>query len=50
MFGETSVDNVLKEIEACKAAHQENHIRLLGVDKFAQCAGAAMLIHRGKTI
>ncbi len=50
MFGETDVDVVLKEIEACKAAHPANHIRLLGLDNFAQCAGTAMVVHRGKTV
>ncbi len=47
MFGETNVDTILSEIEACRQAHPENHIRLLGFDNFAQSAGAAMVIHRG---
>ncbi len=50
MFGETEVENVLKEIEACKTAHPNNHVRLLGLDNFAQCAGAAMVIYRGQTV
>ena len=50
LFGETDVDVVLKEIEACKTAHPKNHIRLLGLDNFAQCAGTAMVVHRGKTV
>ena len=50
MFGETNVDNILAEVEACHKAHPENHIRLLGFDNFAQSAGAAMVIYRGKTV
>lgn len=50
MFGETEMDNVLKEIEACHTAHPDNHVRLLGLDNFAQCAGTSMVIHRGQTV
>lgn len=50
MFGETDVDVVLKEVEACHAAHPDNHVRLLGLDNFAQCAGTAMVIYRGETV
>ncbi len=50
MFGETDVDVVLKELEACHTAHPDNHVRLLGLDNFAQCAGASMVIYRGQTV
>jgi len=50
MFGETDVDAILAEIESCHKAHPKNHIRLLGFDNFAQSAGAAMVIYRGKTV
>jgi ribulose-bisphosphate carboxylase small chain len=50
MFGETNVDNIIKELEACHAAHPNNHVRLLGLDNFAQCAGTSMVIYRGKTV
>lgn len=50
MFGETDVDAILAEVENCHKAHPENHIRLLGFDNFAQSAGAAMVIYRGKTV
>ncbi|MGB0866099.1 MAG: ribulose bisphosphate carboxylase small subunit [Granulosicoccaceae bacterium] len=50
MFGETSVDEILKEVDACHAAHPDNHVRLLGFDNFAQSAGASMVIYRGKTV
>ena len=47
LFGETDVDVILSELDKCKAAHPDNHIRLLGFDNFAQSAGASMVIHRG---
>jgi len=50
LFGETDVDVILKEVEACHAAHPDNHVRLLGFDNFAQSAGASMVIYRGKTV
>ncbi len=50
MFGETNVDTILAELESCHAAHPNNHVRLLGLDNYAQCAGASMVIFRGKTV
>ena len=50
MFGETSVDAILAECEACHKAHPKNHVRLLGLDNFAQCAGASMVIFRGTAV
>jgi len=50
MFGETDVDAILAECEACHQAHPNNHVRLLGFDNYAQCAGASMVIYRGATI
>lgn len=50
MFGETDVDAILGELEACHKAHPDNHVRLLGLDNYAQCAGASMVIYRGKTV
>jgi ribulose-bisphosphate carboxylase small chain len=50
MFGETSVDTILTELENCHKAHPNNHVRLLGFDNFAQSAGAAMVVYRGKAV
>ncbi len=47
LFGETDVDAILAELEACHKAHPDNHVRLLGLDNFAQCAGTSMVIYRG---
>ena len=50
MFGETDVDAILAECEACHKAHPKNHVKLLGLDNFAQCAGASMVIYRGEAV
>ncbi len=50
MFGETEVDNVLAEAEACHKANPDNHVRLVGYDNYKQSQGTALVIFRGKTI
>ena len=50
MFGETNVDTILAELEACHKAHPKNHVRLLGFDNYAQSAGASMVVYHGKTV
>ena len=50
LFGETDVDVILAEIEACHKAHPNNHVRLLGFDNFSQSAGTAMVVHRGVSV
>jgi len=47
MFGETDVDAILAEAEACHKAHPDNHVRLVGYDNYAQSQGANMVIFRG---
>ncbi|MDH3761602.1 MAG: ribulose bisphosphate carboxylase small subunit [Gammaproteobacteria bacterium] len=50
MFGEDNVDTIINECVACHNAHPKNHVRLLGFDNFAQCAGASMVIYRGNPV
>ena len=50
MFGETNVDTILAELEACHKAHPKNHVRLMGFDNFAQSAGTAMVVYRGVSV
>lgn len=49
LFGETSVDRILAEAEACHKANPTHHVRLVGYDNYKQTQGAAMVIFRGKT-
>jgi len=48
MFGETDVDKVLAEADACHEANPGNHVRLVGYDNGAQSQGAAMVIFRAR--
>ena len=50
LFGETDVDTILTEAEACKAANPGNHVRLVGYDNYAQSQGTALVIFRGKPV
>jgi len=50
MFGETDVDVVMKEAEACHKAHPDNHVRLIGFDNYAQSKGTEMVVFRGKPV
>jgi ribulose-bisphosphate carboxylase small chain len=50
MFGETDVDTILAEADACHKAHPDNHVRLVGYDNYAQSKGAEMVVYRGKPV
>ena len=50
MFGETDIDHILAECEACHKANPDNHVRLIGYDNAVQSQGASMVIYRGKTV
>lgn len=50
MFGETDVDKIMAEAEACHRANPDNHVRLIGYNNFTQSQGASMVIFRGKTV
>lgn len=47
LFGETNIEVILAEAEACHRTHPHNHVRLVGYDNFKQSQGAAMVIYRG---
>ena len=50
LFGETNVDTILAEVEACHKAHPNNHVRLLGYDNYSQSKGCEMVVFRGKPV
>ncbi len=47
MFGETDVDRILAEVDACHEANPGNHVRLIGYDNTNQTQGTAMVVYRG---
>ena len=50
MFGETDVDAIVAELDACHAANPGNHVRLLGYNNFTQSQGANMVVYRGAPV
>jgi ribulose-bisphosphate carboxylase small chain len=50
MFGETDVDRILAEAEACHKANPRHHVRLIGYDNLRQSQGTAMVVYRGATV
>lgn len=46
-FGETSVDRILGELEACRRANPGHLVRLIGYDNYAQSQGTAFIVYRG---
>lgn len=50
MFGETDVDRILAELEACHKANPNHHVRLIGYDNYKQSQGANMVVYRGKPV
>ncbi|MBN8293991.1 ribulose bisphosphate carboxylase small subunit [Rhodobacter sp. NTK016B] len=50
MFGETDVDAIIAELDACHDANPGNHVRLLGYDNVTQSQGANMVVYRGDPV
>lgn len=46
-FGETSVEKIMAELEACHRANLGHLVRLIGYDNYAQSQGAAFIVYRG---
>jgi ribulose-bisphosphate carboxylase small chain len=48
LFGETDVQVVLDELDACRRAHPTHLVRLIGYDNFTQSQGSAFVVYRGR--
>ena len=48
LFGETDVERILAEAEACHRRHPGHHVRLIGYDKVRQSQGTAMVVYRAR--
>jgi len=44
LFGETSVERILAEAEACHRAHPDHVVRLIGYDNVRQTLGTAFTV------
>jgi ribulose-bisphosphate carboxylase small chain len=47
-FGEDSVEVILSELELCRRAYPDHHIRLIGYDNYTQSQGLAFVVHRAR--
>ncbi|MGV6857837.1 MAG: ribulose bisphosphate carboxylase small subunit [bacterium] len=47
MFGEKDINNVAAEIEACRRAYPDHHIRLIGYDNYTQSQGVNFVVYEG---
>ena len=47
-FGEQSLESVVAELEACRRAYPDHHIRLLGYDNYTQSQGSAFVVYEGR--
>jgi len=50
MFGETDVDKILAEVDACHKVNPTHHVRLIGYDNYRQSQGTAMVVYRGNPV
>jgi ribulose-bisphosphate carboxylase small chain len=48
MFGETDIKAVLDEVEQCKKGNPDNHVRVVGYDRYKQTQGTAFMVHRAE--
>ncbi len=46
MFGETDVDRIMAEVDACMRANPGHHVRLIGYDNYRQTQGANMVVYK----
>ena len=47
-FGETDLNHVLAELEACHRQFPDHHVRLTGYDNYTQTQGAAFVVFEGR--
>jgi len=46
-FGETDLAKVVAELEACRRAYPNHHIRLMGYDSYTQSQGSSFVVYEG---
>ncbi len=49
LFGVTDVDEVLRELKACREAHPDCLVRLMGYDNLRQTQGLTLVVYRPET-
>ena len=47
-FGETSLANVVNELEECRRSYPDHHIRLTGYDNYTQSQGSCFVVYEAR--
>ncbi|MGB0720750.1 MAG: ribulose bisphosphate carboxylase small subunit [Gammaproteobacteria bacterium] len=47
-FGEQNLDNVVNELESCRRAYPDHHVRILGYDNYSQSQGVSFVVFEGR--
>lgn len=47
-FGENNLGNVMAELEACRRAYPDHHVRLTGYDNYTQSQGSSFVVFEGR--
>ena len=47
MFGEQDPSVVMNELEACRRAYPDHHVRLIGYDNYSQSQGVSFVVFEG---
>jgi len=47
-FGETNMNRVVEEMEACRRSYPDHHVRLIGYDAYTQSQGVCFVAYEGR--
>ncbi len=47
-FGETDINAVLAELEACHRSYPDHHVRLIGYDSYTQSQGSSFVVFEAR--
>lgn len=48
-FGQTDLNDVVTELEACRRAYPDHHVRLIGYDNYTQSQGLCFVVYEGRS-
>ncbi len=48
-FGEQDLNRVVEELEGCRRAYPDHHVRLIGYDNYTQSQGVCFVVYEGRS-
>ena len=48
-FGEQDLNRVVEELESCRRAYPDHHVRLIGYDNYSQSQGVCFVVYEGRS-